>query len=138
MVENSQDTGSQSPRFCSFCKRSEAAVGPVVRGPSSERENSAFICASCLERCSGILDQQKHEVESGRTKTNATFRNLFEDAVTNLSDQEFRVIELRYGLATGYPYSLEEVGEDLEITPEAVAEIEAGAVAKLKAGQDSR
>ena len=40
------------------------------------------------------------------------------EAVKNLSDQEFRVIELRYGLATGYECSLEEVGRDLGITPE--------------------
>jgi RNA polymerase primary sigma factor len=54
-----------------------------------------------------------------------------DEAVKNLDDIEFRIIELRYGLADGYSYSHEDVAKELKITPEKVQEIEAAAVAKL-------
>jgi RNA polymerase sigma factor (sigma-70 family) len=123
-------------RFCSFCKKSEADVGRLVEGPRSDGEGSAFICADCVELCSSILEQEMHKGESGGAETAAALGQLIDEAVSNLSDQEFRVVELRYGLATGSSYSLEEVGRDLGISPEQVAEIEAGAVAKLKAGRE--
>ena len=51
---------------------------------------------------------------------------------TELDDLEFRIIELRYGLADGREYSHEEIASLLSITPEKVRDIEAAAVAKLK------
>ncbi len=54
-----------------------------------------------------------------------------DEAVKNLNGLEFRIIELRYGLADGHNHSHEEVAKALQITPERVEEIEAAAVAKL-------
>jgi RNA polymerase primary sigma factor len=136
MSESRADAVDASGRKCSFCKKSEAEVGYLVEGPKSDGESSAFICALCLELCSSILEQQKHEGELEGAENGAALRQMVDEVVNNLSDQEFRVIELRYGLATGYSLSLEEVGRDLDITPERVAEIESGAVAKLKADRE--
>ncbi len=49
-----------------------------------------------------------------------------------LTELERQVVKMRYGLDDGYTYSLEEVGQRLEITAERVREIETEAVAKLR------
>ncbi len=50
-----------------------------------------------------------------------------------LTEREREIIKLRYGLADGYTYTIEEVGQILAITHEAVQEIESRAIAKLQA-----
>jgi hypothetical protein len=126
--------------------KSEPEVGRLIESPGLDGRTPAFICGACVELCSGVL---KHAAEQGSEDTQ-TVRvadaprrsghgpgDAIAAAVKNLSDQEFRVIELRYGLADGYSYSHEEVGKQLQLPPERIAEIEAGAVAKLKPDSDS-
>jgi RNA polymerase primary sigma factor len=84
-----------------------------------------------------MLEREKHKPVA-QPEDSEALRLRIDEAVRNLSDQEFRIIELRYGLADGYSYSRDEVAKLLEIPPEEVEEIEAGAVAKLKdAGEAS-
>ena len=142
MIKESVNVGEQVSPCCSFCKKSEAEVGRLVEGPSFEGGIPAFICADCVDLCSTILvhEQQREEPPSEETAASAAntaaLREQIDDAVKNLSDQEFRIIELRYGLADGYSYSHDEVGKLLQITPEQVREIEAGAVAKLQTDRE--
>jgi RNA polymerase primary sigma factor len=82
-------------------------------------------------------DESEVEQPAPFADTTALIRQQIDEAVRNLSDQEFRIIELRYGLADGYSHSHEEIGKLLQQTPERIAEIEAGAVAKLQADGDS-
>ena len=90
-----------------------------------------------------MLEHEKQRFESADEQASpapdstAALRQEIDDAVRSLSDQEFRIIELRYGLADGQSHSREEVGALLELSPERIAEIEAGAVAKLQADRDS-
>jgi RNA polymerase primary sigma factor len=49
-----------------------------------------------------------------------------------LSYREREIIRLRFGLADGYAYTLEEVGTIFEVTRERVRQIEAKAVEKLR------
>ena len=49
-----------------------------------------------------------------------------------LTYREREIIRLRYGLADGYTYTLEEVGRIFKVTRERVRQIEAKAVAKLQ------
>ena len=49
-----------------------------------------------------------------------------------LTFREREIIRLRYGLADGYCYTLEEVGRIFKVTRERVRQIEAKAVAKLQ------
>lgn len=53
-------------------------------------------------------------------------------ALSKLSAKEKQVIELRYGLADGTVWTLEEVGQILSVTRERVRQIEAKALRKLK------
>jgi len=137
MINESEREREQSSRVCSFCKKTEADVGVLVEGAASAGEASVLICARCLDLCAKILSSESPKPEAKIAMAVAVPPpEQIDDAVKNLSDQEFRVIELRYGLATGESYSIEDVARELQITPERVAEIEAGAVAKLKTGRE--
>jgi RNA polymerase primary sigma factor len=49
-----------------------------------------------------------------------------------LNYREREILKLRYGLADGYAYTLEEVGKIFQVTRERVRQIESKAVKKLQ------
>jgi RNA polymerase primary sigma factor len=59
-------------------------------------------------------------------------RNRIADVLAALNYREREIIRLRYGLADGYTYTLEEVGRIFSVTRERVRQIEAKAVRKLQ------
>jgi RNA polymerase primary sigma factor len=61
-----------------------------------------------------------------------------EDVLAELSHREREILRLRYGLADGYAYTLEEVGQIFSVTRERVRQIEAKAVRKLQQPQSSQ
>ncbi|GAB4030217.1 MAG: RNA polymerase sigma factor RpoD [Elusimicrobiota bacterium] len=52
--------------------------------------------------------------------------------LSTLSDREAKIIKLRFGIDTGYPRTLEEVGRIFRVTRERVRQIEAKAIRKLR------
>ncbi|MCX5782844.1 MAG: sigma-70 family RNA polymerase sigma factor, partial [Elusimicrobia bacterium] len=52
--------------------------------------------------------------------------------LASLSDREAKIIKLRFGIDSGYPRTLEEVGKMFKVTRERVRQIEAKAVRKLR------
>jgi DNA-directed RNA polymerase specialized sigma subunit len=138
MIEKRQSLPDPSARFCSFCNRSETEVGRLIEGPGIEGALPSFICEACVDLCSSILQREQHKTAAGdenlddpAAAAEAVSRQIA-NVVNILDDLEFRIIELRYGLADGYSYSHEEIAGLLSITPKKVQEIEAAAVAKLK------
>ena len=75
---------------------------------------------------------------AARTPEEAAMRNQMaaevERAMAPLTDREREVMRLRYGLGTDREHTLEEVGRRLFITRERVRQIEAKALAKMRAG----
>jgi RNA polymerase primary sigma factor len=59
-------------------------------------------------------------------------KNRIADVLGALNYREREIIRLRYGLADGYAYTLEEVGKIFSVTRERVRQIEAKAVRKLQ------
>jgi RNA polymerase primary sigma factor len=59
-------------------------------------------------------------------------KSRIEDAMQGLNYREREIIRLRYGLADGYSYTLEEVGKIFSVTRERVRQIESKAVRKLQ------
>ena len=59
-------------------------------------------------------------------------RQKLQDAMRGLNYREREIIRLRYGLADGYSYTLEEVGGVIGVTKERVRQIETKAVQKLQ------
>ena len=55
-----------------------------------------------------------------------------EDVLKSLSFREREIIKLRYGLSTGYPLTLEEVGNYFNLTRERIRQIEKKAIRKLQ------
>src|SRR5579875_3925852 len=74
--------------------------------------------------------------------TETTDRALLRDEVrrvlSNLTQREREVIELRFGLLDDHDYTLEEVGRKLKVTRERVRQIEERAIRKLRHPQASR
>ena len=64
--------------------------------------------------------------------TTASCASEIEELLKTLTFREREIIRLRYGLADGYSYTLEEVGRIFKVTRERVRQIEAKAVAKLQ------
>lgn len=61
-----------------------------------------------------------------------SLKNRIEAAMEDLNYREREIIRLRYGLADGYSYTLEEVGKIFSVTRERVRQIESKAVRKLQ------
>lgn len=59
-------------------------------------------------------------------------KEQIDDLLTNLTDRERQVLELRFGLRDGKPRTLEEVGNNFDVTRERIRQIEGKALAKLK------
>jgi RNA polymerase primary sigma factor len=104
-------------------------------------------CVSRMARRPISLDQPLGDTEEGtvgefvgdrreedplRDLNRQALRSSISRALEGLSYREREIIRLRFGLADGYAYTLEEVGSIFEVTRERVRQIEAKAVEKLR------
>lgn len=67
-----------------------------------------------------------------------SLKRRIEEAMETLNYREREILRLRYGLADGYTYTLEEVGKIFSVTRERVRQIESKAVRKLQQPYRSR
>jgi RNA polymerase primary sigma factor len=65
-------------------------------------------------------------------------KHRIDEAMQSLNYREREILRLRYGLADGYAYTLEEVGKIFSVTRERVRQIETKAVRKLQQPYRSR
>jgi RNA polymerase primary sigma factor len=85
------------------------------------------------EDCSfGEFLEDQGSISPTVTATQGLLRQKIEGLLKTLTYREREIIRLRYGLADGYTYTLEEVGRIFRVTRERVRQIEAKAVAKLQ------
>jgi RNA polymerase primary sigma factor len=68
----------------------------------------------------------------------SALKERLEEVMTDLTYREREILRLRYGLADGYTYTLEEVGKIFSVTRERVRQIESKAVRKLQNPYRSR
>ncbi len=61
-----------------------------------------------------------------------SLKQHIQEAMQTLNYREREILKLRYGLADGYAYTLEEVGRIFQVTRERVRQIESKAVRKLQ------
>lgn len=66
------------------------------------------------------------------TASHEMLKEKLEAVLRSLSFREREIIKLRYGIGTGYTYTLEEVGRIFKVTRERVRQIECKAVRKLQ------
>jgi len=85
------------------------------------------------EDCSfGEFVEDSHTENPLNLANNELLREKIEELLKTLTYREREIVRLRYGLADGYCYTLEEVGRIFKVTRERVRQIEAKAVAKLQ------
>ena len=76
---------------------------------------------------------QDHREEDPLYETHqAALKSRINEAMEHLNYREREILKLRYGLADGYSYTLEEVGRIFSVTRERVRQIESKAVRKLQ------
>jgi len=79
---------------------------------------------------------EDHRDEDPLYETNQqALKERIADCLERLNYREREIVRLRYGLADGYTYTLEEVGQIFSVTRERVRQIEAKAVRKLQQTQ---
>jgi RNA polymerase primary sigma factor len=76
---------------------------------------------------------QDHREDDPLLETNQqALKSRIDEAMEHLNYREREILKLRYGLADGYAYTLEEVGKIFSVTRERVRQIESKAVRKLQ------
>ena len=90
--------------------------------PVGDHEDSFF----------GEFLQENRDDDPLRDTNSEMLKQRLNDVMHDLSYREREIIRLRYGLADGYTYTLEEVGKIFQVTRERVRQIESKAVRKLQ------
>ena len=67
-----------------------------------------------------------------------TERLSLQQALRTLSENDQKIIRLRFGIGGGRPHTLEEVGNEFDVTRERIRQIEAKALAKLRKNKDTK
>jgi RNA polymerase primary sigma factor len=77
-----------------------------------------------------LYDHREHDPLAGMN--HAMLRSSIADVLQTLDYREREILRLRYGLADGYTYTLQEIGRIFSVTRERVRQIEADAIRKLQ------
>jgi RNA polymerase primary sigma factor len=80
----------------------------------------------------GDMVRDRREDDPLRDVNQQSLQASIARALDSLTYREREIIRLRFGLADGYAYTLEEVGTIFDVTRERVRQIEAKAVEKLR------
>ncbi len=80
----------------------------------------------------GDFVSDRSEIDPLKAVNQQSLQGTITKALDSLSYREREILRLRFGLADGYAYTLEEVGSIFAVTRERVRQIEAKAVEKLR------
>lgn len=92
--------------------------------PIKEDEDSSLV--EFIPSDANFGDVVMHEVEKNN------LREKIEELLTGLTEQEQRVLRMRFGLDDDIPKTLEEIGKVFGVTRERIRQIEAKAIRKLR------
>ena len=99
------------------------AQDPIsLESPIGEEEDSKI----------GDFIEDESSISPIESATRSMLRNQLLAVIETLTPREQKVIRLRYGLDDGYPKTLEQVGQEFNVTRERIRQIEAKALKKLK------
>ena len=77
-----------------------------------------------------IADTEKQQPQEAATQT--MLKHQLGEVMNTLTEREFKVLSLRFGLEDGRPRTLEEVGREFNVTRERIRQIEAKALRKMR------
>jgi RNA polymerase primary sigma factor len=76
--------------------------------------------------------EDKESPSLPKIATHSLLKEQLDEVLETLTYREKRVLELRFGIATGHPHTLEEIGKEFGVTRERIRQIEAKALIKLR------
>jgi RNA polymerase primary sigma factor len=65
-------------------------------------------------------------------ESQSLLKERLEEVLASLTERERLVLELRFGLGDGNPYTLAEVGKQLDVSRERIRQIQARAMRKIR------
>jgi RNA polymerase primary sigma factor len=118
--EIAEVTGIPPDEVASIKRSAQTPIS--LETPIGDEEQSEF----------GQLIADEHAESPYEHAVDTLTREALRDALGNLSYRERRVLELRYGLGTEHPCTLDEVGRTFNVTRERIRQIEHQALKKLQ------
>jgi len=118
--EIAEVTGFEPDEVASIKRYAQAPIS--LEKPVGDEEQSEF----------GQLIADEHAKSPFERAVETLTRQALREALGNLSYRERRVLELRYGLGTERPCTLDEVGRTFNVTRERIRQIEHQALKKLQ------
>ncbi len=86
----------------------------------------------------GDFIEDEDTISPEESATNQLLKEHVKDMLGALSEREQKILKLRFGLEDGRSHTLEEVGQEFNVTRERIRQIEAKALAKLRKHKDSK
>ena len=83
-----------------------------------------------------VEDEERDSPED--SAANQILKEQLSEIIATLTDREQKIIRLRFGIGGGRPHTLEEVGDEFDVTRERIRQIEAKALAKLRKNKDTK
>ena len=72
------------------------------------------------------------------TVIHSSLREQIEVALNDLTERETRILQMRFGLGDGNDYTLEEVGQEFNVTRERIRQIESKALKKMQSNRSGQ
>ena len=83
-----------------------------------------------------VEDEERDSPEEAAS--NQILKEQLSEIIATLTDREQKIIRLRFGIGGGRPQTLEEVGNEFDVTRERIRQIEAKALSKLRKNKDTK
>ena len=93
----------------------------------NEQEDSVF----------GDFIEDEDLITPEESATTQLLTENIKDMLSSLGDREQKIVKMRFGLEDGKSHTLEEVGQEFQVTRERIRQIEAKALAKLRKHKDA-
>lgn len=86
----------------------------------------------------GDFVEDEERISPEESASNQILKEQLSEIISTLTDREQKIIRLRFGIGGGRPHTLEEVGNEFDVTRERIRQIEAKALSKLRKNKDTR
>ncbi|MCW1907967.1 MAG: RNA polymerase sigma factor RpoD [Candidatus Saccharibacteria bacterium] len=86
----------------------------------------------------GDFIEDEDTVTPEESATNQLLKEHVKDMLAALTEREQKILRLRFGLEDGKSHTLEEVGQEFNVTRERIRQIEAKALTKLRKHRDAK
>ena len=83
-----------------------------------------------------VEDEERDSPEE--SAANQILKEQLSEIIATLSSREQKIIRLRFGIGGGRPHTLEEVGNEFDVTRERIRQIEAKALSKLRKNKETK